>query len=230
MRQKNNFENAALPLPPPPPVEKRNMKVVSLAIICVLLAASLVGVIAFYMPNANNSDLKAQITEKDNSINALEQNITNLQDQLSTINASNYAGKIAALEQDLSEANATANAANATANAIIASWHNVAIMNSSESLVSQKAIPQGHNTWAVAFNDTLSYAGYIAVQATSTSNTTYVQTIWSSNGIKFDQNITLAKSGTATFPVLSGKVGVRIGNTDQTDTVNNSTLTITYHY
>lgn len=47
------------------PVQKKsNTKVIALAIVCVILAASLVGVIAIYLPSVN-SDLQAQITQKD---------------------------------------------------------------------------------------------------------------------------------------------------------------------
>jgi hypothetical protein len=47
--------------------KKSNVKVIALALVCVILAASLVGVIAVYVPN--NS--QAQLTEKDNTINSL---------------------------------------------------------------------------------------------------------------------------------------------------------------
>ena len=47
-----------------PARKKSNMKVIALALVCVILAASLVGVIAVYVPN--NS--QAQLTEKDNTI------------------------------------------------------------------------------------------------------------------------------------------------------------------
>jgi hypothetical protein len=48
------------------------------------------------------------------------------------------------------------------------------------------------------------YAGFVSVNVTSsTTNNTYVETIWSTWGINYDNNITVGTKGTANFPVLS---------------------------
>lgn len=182
----------------------------------------LVGVIAIYMPNGNSSDLKAQITQKDNTIASLNQNITILKNELSqtpsqTTLAADEA-QIANLQQELSDANTTITSAN-----------NIISMNANQTLVSQQTITEDNGTFTDAFNNEVTFAGYILVQANSTSNTTYIDTTYS-NWIYFNQNVTIGASGTAAFPVLPGTVEVIIGNTDQNENVNNSTVTITYFY
>ena len=207
-------------LTPQLPVRKRNIKVIALAIICVILAASLVGVIAVYQPA--NTNLQSQITEKDNTIASLNQTIYYL--QATTTNASVYIQQIAYLEQELSSMNDTLTSAYEN----VYYYENVTALKAGAYLVYQQQATIGNNTWADAYNNALSYAGYIVVQATSTSNTTYVETLYSSHGVNFDQNVTLGMSGTAYFPVLPGTVEVRIGNLDQTSAAVN--VTVSYYY
>jgi flagellar basal body-associated protein FliL len=60
------------------PVQKKsNMKVIALAVVCIILAASLVGVTAVYVNN------QSQITSRDKTIAALNDNITSLELDLS---------------------------------------------------------------------------------------------------------------------------------------------------
>ena len=208
-------------LTPQLPVRKRNIKVIALAIICVILAASLVGVIAVYQPT--NTNLQSQIADKDTTISSLNQTISNLQAQLST--TTNNAEQIAYLEQELSDLNDTLTSAYET----VYYYENVTALKAGAYLVYQQQATIGNNTWADAYNNALSYAGYIVVQATSTSNTTYAETLYSSYGVNFDQNVTLGTSGTAYFPVLPSTVEVRIGNLDQTSSAT-VTVTLTYYY
>lgn len=77
------------------PVKKKsNVTVIALAVICIILAASLVGVTAVYVNN------QSQITSKDKTIASLNDNITSLQFDLSqaqsqTANVTTYALEIA---------------------------------------------------------------------------------------------------------------------------------------
>jgi hypothetical protein len=194
------------------------MKVIALAIICVILAASLVGVIAVYQP----TNLQSQIADKDNTISSLQQQIATLQAQLSTTTNSSVQ-QIAYLEQQLSDMNDSLTSATAD----VAYLGNVTALKETEYLVYQQAGTLANNTWADAYKDVLEYAGYIVVQATSTTNTTYAETLYSSYGLNFDQNVTLGTSGTAIFPVLPCTAEVRIGNLDPT---NNATITVTVAY
>jgi flagellar basal body-associated protein FliL len=207
-------------LTPQPPVRKRNIKVIALAIICVILAASLVGVIALYQPT--NTNLQSQITEKDNTIASLQQQIDYL--QATTTNASVYVQQIAYLEQELSLMNDTLTSAYEN----MYYYENLTQLQASSILIYQQQATIANNTWVDAYNDVLNYAGYIVVQATSTTNSTYAETLYSSYGVHFDQNVTLGMSGTAVFPVLPGTVEVRIGNLDQTSAI--ATVTVSYYY
>jgi len=207
-------------LTPQLPVRKRNMKVIALAIICVILAASLVGVIAVYQPT--NTNLQSQIAEKDNTISSLQQQIDYL--HATTPNASVYMQQIVYLEQELSSMNDTLTSAYEN----MYYYENLTRLQASSILIYQQQATIGNNTWVDAYNSGLNYAGYIVVQATSTTNSTYVETLYSSYGVNFDQNVTLGMSGTAVFPVLPGTVEVRIGNLDQTSAI--ATVTITYYY
>jgi ABC-type uncharacterized transport system involved in gliding motility auxiliary subunit len=116
-----------------------------------------------------------------------------------------------------------------SANEEAAYWQNITALNVAEYLVYQQSATQDNKTYTTALSTTLYYAGYIVVQATATSNTTYAETLYSSYGVNFDQNVTLGTSGTAVFPVLPGTVEVRIGNLEETST-NSVTATIIYYY
>ena len=198
-----------------------NKKVIALALICVILAASLVGVIAVFQPN----NLQSQIAEKDDTINSLTAQIEALQYQLSqNTNASTYVMQIAYLNQALSDMNDTLTSANAQ----IAALQNIAQLKAS-GLLYQQTLTQEPNATTTLWNDQLDYAGYVVVEAQATANTTYAQTLYTYAGANFDYNITIGTSGTAVFPVLPGVVEIRIGNIMQTD-INNATVTVTYYY
>jgi hypothetical protein len=217
-------ENMDLP-PPPPSAGKNNIKVITMALICVVLAASLVFVIAIYAPNSN---LREQLASKDNTINQLEQQVANLQTQVSNApNVSTYTDQIAYLNAQLAILNGTLSEYNDTLTQLAQS-ENITSMGASELLLNQQAISIGNTSATDVFNSRLPYAGYIAVKATSTSSTTYVQTVYSFGGVNFNQTAMLATSGTAAFPVLPATVDIEMGNFDQA--TSNSTVTITYYY
>jgi hypothetical protein len=211
------------------PIKKKiDKKVTALTLICVILASSLVGVIAIYQLNPN-SDLQAQINQKDDLINLQQTQITSLLTQIATLksqlsqatnvaNSSDYSTEIASLQQSLSDANTQ-----------VSTLYNILILNQSSSLISQQAISQNGNSTSTVWNDQILYAGYLFVQADATSNTTYAEVLYSFAGVNFDFNQTLGTTGTATFPVLPGAVEVRIGNTMQ-GVVNNATVTVTYYF
>jgi flagellar basal body-associated protein FliL len=202
------------------PIQKKtSMKVITLAVLCVLLAASLVGVIAIYATNGNPSDLKGQITEKNNLISSLQANNTALQNQLSQVpDTSVYTSQIATLNQQLADANGQ-----------VAGYYNIALMNSSSSLIYQQPLTQDPNSTTPIFSDSIFYSGYVVVQATATANTTYAEVIYSYGGFNFDYNQTLGTSGTAAFPVLPGTLIINIGNINQT-AANTVTASATYYY
>ncbi len=204
--------------------KKGNSKVLVFALIaiCVILAGSLVGVIAIYQP------LDSQITTKDNTINDLNARISQLESSQANNSTSvsgttqAYMDQISQLNLELSDLNASYVAANS-----IAQLQQSGLLYSSST--SGTSIVQNANSTTSLWNDQLDYAGYVVVQATATANTTYAEAIYSFSGVNFDLNQTLGTSGTAIFPILPGPVQVNIGNINQSDT-NTVTVTATYYY
>jgi hypothetical protein len=211
MSQGNNVQN------------KSNLKVVviGLAIICIILAGSLVGVIAIYQPN--NS--QAQLAEKDSTISSLQAQIASLEQRVANqANASTYVTQIAYLNQQLLNLNETLT----NTNADLSSLQNILQLQASGTLYDDTFVQDANSSTAV-WNDILEYSGYVVVQATATANTTYAQALYTFSGANFNFNQTIGTSGTAIFPVLPGTVEINIGNTNQT-TTNTVTATATYYY
>jgi flagellar basal body-associated protein FliL len=202
------------------PVQKKsNLKVIALAVVCVILAASLVGVIALYQPSVN-SDLQTQITQKDATISGLQIEGGILQSQLTQANSTTaaYVNQIAYLQQELE-----------STNALTSGYFNIAILNSSDILLYQEPFSQDANATTAVFTNPIDYAGYVVVQATATANTTYAEVLYSYAGTNFDYTQTIGTSGNAVFAVLPGTLQINIGNTNQT-TTNTITVTAQYYY
>lgn len=203
------------------PVQKKNnMKVIALAVVCVILAASLVGVIAVYVPN--NS--QAQLTEKDNTIKSLQTQIDALEYQLSTINSTTYVAQIAYLNSQLSDLNDTLTILSSD----YSSLQKIAQLGISE-VWYDNSFSQDANVSTTLGTSQVNYAGYVLVQATASANTTFAQILYSFGGIDLDFNQTIGTSGTALFPLLPGEIEIRMGNINQPNT-NNVTATITHYY
>jgi len=208
------------------PGPKKNFKVIALIVVCIVLAASLVGVLALYLSNGNAADLKAQITEKDNTITSLQSQIASLESQISqTPNSTVYQNQIASLNEQITNLNEVIS----NLNDQLSGYYNVAIMNSSTLLLNQQVITQDANSTTAIFASSIYYAGYVAIQASATADTTFVEVNYSYAGSTFDYNKTLGTSGTAVFPVLPGTLLINIGNTNQAVS-NNATVTAKYYY
>ena len=209
------------------PVGKTNVKVIALAVICIILAASLVGVIALYQPAAGNSDLKAQITAKNAEIADLQSQVASLNAQVGTNNGGNvsqYIQEITYLNQQLASLNDT----------LTEAYSNVDTMTQILNLqitgqLYSDTFLQLPNTATTVWTDQWSYAGYIVVSALSTSNTTYAQVQYTVGNTNLSFNQTVGLSGTAILPVLTGTVKINLGNTNtiDSDTIN---ATVTYYY
>ena len=203
-----------------PGTKKQNMKFLALAVVCVVLAASLVGVLAVYLP------AQTQITDKDSTISSLNQQIADLQLQLSqTPNSTVYATQIANLNGQI----ATLNDELTSLNDQTSNYYNIAIMNASAILFSDQPITQDANSTTQVFSDQTFYSGYVSIQATASANTTYVEVLYSYAGSNFDYNQTVGTSGTAVFPVLPGTLTINIGNINQA-TANTATASATYYF
>jgi hypothetical protein len=208
--------------------EKGNKKIgwkklaIALVVVCILLSASVVGVIAVYLPTVNS--LESQIAEKNINIAALNLTVSSLHNEVSSLQAS------------LNQNNSTITNLQATVdylNSALAYYLNIVAMNASEYLVPSQDYVQYQNESTVIFQDAVQYAGFVGVTTQSSSNTTYVQLryYYASGLISYDQNVTLAESGSAYFPVLPGNLEITVGNTD-TDTGDSvtGTVAVIYHY
>ena len=202
---------------------------IAVAIICIILAASLVSVIAVYLPMVNN--LNSQITEKNTEIADLNSEISTLNSQVSSLQASDAQNK--GTIQQLN--NTVQNLRDLIDNldAQIEADLNIIYLNASGYLLEPTTLSQDANSSTILtlYADQLEYAGLVRVDVQSTSNTTYAQVIYSSFGVNYDQNVIVGLSGAAYFPVLPGIVAVSIGNTEPTgsDPVN-STVSVLYYY
>jgi len=194
---------------------------IALVMACIVLSAGLISVIAIYPPQVNS--LESQIAGKNVTIAALTAQIASLNSQISALQ--NNLAQNASYIEDLKDAMDYLNSQ-------IQSYLNIISLNASEALPVE-AVSQNASTATPLFQGTLKYAGYIVVSAQSTSNTTYVQLRYDSYGVIYDHNVTVATSGTASFPVLPGEVEIRVGNTDVYSVdfeFVNVTATAVFHY
>ena len=140
--------------------------------VVVILAASLVGVIAIYQP------IDSQLAAKDNTISSLQSQISSLESQLASQSNSSstqaYVNQITLLNQQLASLNDSFTAAQSDAY----SFQKILQLQESGTLYSN-SLTQDANTTTTIWNDQLEYAGYVVVQATATANTTYAEVIYS---------------------------------------------------
>jgi cell division protein FtsL len=185
--------------------------VIALGLTCLILAAGLVGSIAVYMPMVNN--LQSQITEKDNTISSLNRNITDLQNTVNQLSVNQSV--IAELEKENAYLSTT--------------FINITKLQLYDLMVDNQTVNQAAGANTTVFNNIVGLAGYVTVDVRSNSTTTYVEVIYSSYGVNYDNSVTVGTSGTAVFPVLPGTVEIRVGNTEAVDSVD-ATVTAIYYY
>ncbi len=176
----------------------------ALLIINTVLLAGLIGSIAIYAPMVNN--LQTKLTDKDSLIANLDSQIESLENNL-------YQSKTDSAAKDSQ----------------IADLQNSLSLNASQVIVNNQTITQNASTYTYFGNNTIAYAGYVSVVVQSTTDTEYVQVIYNSHGVDYDNKITVGTAGTAVFPVLPGLIEIRVGNTD-TSTPANATVTATHYY
>ncbi|MCL1976641.1 MAG: hypothetical protein FWG55_00800 [Candidatus Bathyarchaeota archaeon] len=180
----------------------------ALGVICIVLAASLVVVVAdglFFSDQPNTKDLEAQVS-------SLNTQITSLQNQVNNLNSkvSDYEEQIADLTDEKNN------------------YASIIALDEFMVILENQMYTQDANDVTSIFNETLDYAGYVEIQVESTSNTTYVQVSYTYEGLNFNQISTVSTDGTAYFPVLPGTIEILFGNTG-TET-NDATVTLTYIY
>ena len=188
--------------------------------VCIVLLASVIGLIAFYLPKV--SDLDSQIAEKNFNIAELNANITSLNAQVSDLqdNLEQKDSEITDLEEGLEYLNA-----------LTEHYLSILFINESSYLVAQRDIAMNADESTMIYQYGLDYAGYVSVNVESTSNTTYVQLLYSYKGVSYNQNATVAENGIAYFPVLPAVTEIWIGNTRKYNgDLVNATVTAVYYY
>ena len=218
--------------------------VIIFAIVIAILSVSLIGTIAYYLNiNGNLSSelsssrqeisvLQSKNAELNQEINSLQSNITLLNQQINTlqskINQQNQL--ISSLQSQNAELQQKINSLQsqiAELNQEISTLTNIVNLQEQTTLVYQQTISQPALSYTY-WNFQLQYAGYIVVYVySSTTTNTYVEVVWSYNGINYDQSITVGASGNAAFPVLPTTVQVRVGNTN---IFNGATETVSIVY
>jgi Axonemal dynein light chain. len=198
----------------------RNLAIV-LAIIIAILLASLIGTIVYYS-NLNRS-LSSNAGASSNVSSSQE--ISTLQSQIAELNQeiNSLQSQNAELNQEINSLQSNINALNQKINTLT----NIVNLQEQTTLVDQQTISQPAGSYTY-WNFQLQYAGYIVVYVySSTTTNTYVEVVWSYNGINYDQSITVGASGNAAFPVLPTTVQVRVGNTN---IFNGATETVSIVY
>lgn len=203
---------------------------VALGIICVVLIGSLV-----YFVVANNStqnsynnienqnkQLQTWLDGNETLLNQTQANKTNLQNQVASLNTT-----ISSLTSNLTTLQEIVN------------------MQESTILYNESMTPTdfGRSTdWSIFVNNFpnglleanpihTDYAGYVVVSVmNSTSNSTYLELSYSSNGFSYDNTVSIGSSGSTIFPILpttSLSIGIATGTFSYLNITN---VTITYFY
>jgi Tfp pilus assembly protein PilN len=199
--------------------KKSSIVVIALSIICVLLASGFIVTLAFFLPNQSKlTEQEQTIMTLNNQISALEQEISNAPD----INV--FQAQINELKTQVSALNNTL----VNANQQLSPLRDIVNLNK-YSLIYTNTTVQAPQTNATVLDSDLNYAGYITVQATSNSTTTYAMISYTYKDFTMVYNQTLGNSGSALFPVLPANIKMVLGNLE-TENGTQVVATITYYY
>jgi competence protein ComGC len=204
-------------------LKKKNKQVIALGVICVILAASLVGFIALYRP--------VQINDQQATIDALEQQLELF--RLNQTDIQSSLAQIASLKSQLQQY-ANLNDSLAGMYADLADYEQLLSLQKSSSIFPQQTVTQNPNSVTTIYTGTTIYAGYVIVQVTSSNaNSTYAQVIYRFGETNSSYNQTIGTSGTALLPVLpsteADSFKVLVGNT-QTDIANATAIVSAVFY
>jgi uncharacterized coiled-coil protein SlyX len=186
-----------------------------LGLVCIILGAGLVAAFVVYSPRTG--ELESQLAEKDNTISALQLQVQSLQNNVNQSNS-----QLAVLNQRVVEL--TTQISN-----LQQYYNQVLFLNMSNSLLYQQGVNLEPGANFTVWNDVLQYAGYLTVQVQSSSNTTWIEVIYSAYGVTYDSKVTVGTGASAAFPVLPSQVAIIIGNTETVDAVS-AAVTATYTY
>jgi predicted PurR-regulated permease PerM len=146
---------------------------IGLGIVCIILLVGLVGAILVY---------SSMINEKDNKISVLNQQLTNKDIDIHSLNS-----QVAYLTS----------IANLTKSTIWVGSKTIIIQAGSEAVWNATANYAGYVS--------------VQVYSSTTGNT-YVRVTYSSHGVNYDDQINVGIGGTAVFPVLPASIQISVGN------------------
>ena len=193
-------------------------KLAGALVLCIVLATSLVAVIAFYSSILNTkqteiNSLNATVTDKDEQITLLNSTKTEMQDQITNMTSEidNYQNQISNLT-------------------------NIIELRKTEDWIDDYFDNVTAGTY-MSWNRTIEYAGYLKFDKFGGGSTTqtgeiYAQVIWTSkNGVFYEQIKVLGKDAPYRFPVLpTSNLEVRIGYDDPENGTANITVAVSYVY
>jgi cell division protein FtsL len=192
-----------------------------LGAICAVLAVGMIVALIAYLPASSQIDsLNAQIAQKNQSISALNAQIATLNSQISNQNGQNSTSSDRSLQIEINDLESQ-----------LSSLENVLYLNASATLFNQAFTMDPHSNTTVwdQTNTPLIYTGFVTVQVTSTSSTTFVELSYSGYGVVYDNVVKVGTAGTASFPVLPGAATISLGNTEANSTVTGN-VSATYTY
>ena len=187
---------------------------IGLGTICTILAVLLVATTIVYTSDIKVkenviSSLESQKTEKDSEISTLNNQITNLQEQIDDLDAITHIAKSSVWENDIVISQPA---------------------NSYWSMLTNRATYAGYIS--VTVESSTSPETYVRLNYSLYVTTSVVDGHAHVTALSYDNQISVGSAGTAVFPVLpalTSGIQIRVGNTNLIDGAT-ETVTITYYY
>lgn len=197
---------------------------ITVSVICILLFAGLVGVIATYIPMV--SDLQSQVVNKNSTITSLNSTVTSLSSTVTSLSS-----QVSSLNSQIASLKSSLNESQSYYEEIMSDCHEKLSLSQYGYLVNSLNLTQEASTFTAVWTGYVEYAGYVVINVESTSNTTLASVTYSlsSRGVSFNYNATIGTSGTEIFPVLPGDLTIGVSNTEIANSVN-VVITVVYYY
>lgn len=184
-----------------------SLKVIALAVICVILLASTIGALALYLPT------QTQLSDQQQTIDDLNDQISDLQGEVDSLE--NYQAQYTALKSQYDALQDDWATLNATYYEYLETYGSIIGLDNSET-ISSDDYTQELNATTTLWSGSVDYAGYVAVNVDSNVSSTYVEvTCLYSSTYTMAYNQTVGKEGIALFAVLPGTVTVKVGNINE---------------
>ena len=198
--------------------------VIALSVICIMLVAGLVGVIATYTPMI--SDLQSQVANKNSTITSLNSTVASLSSTVTSLSS-----QVSSLNSQVASLKSSLNESQSYYEEIVSDYYEKLSLSQYGYLVNNMNFTQDAGAVTAVWTGYVEYAGYVVINVESTSNTTLASVSYSlsSRGVNFDYNAIVGTSGTKVFPVLPGELIVGISNTEIANAVN-AIVTVVYYY